>query len=62
MIPAHTQNPAPVPAGPNPRPAPAPRAIPADPPQTRPKANDPGTPYPSATPKRFRSSASWART
>jgi hypothetical protein len=35
-----------------------PRAIPAVPPQTRPKANDLGTPRPSATPKRFLSSAS----
>jgi hypothetical protein len=37
-----------------------PRAA-APPTQTRPKANDPGTPHPSATPTRFRSSASWAR-
>ena len=50
MIPAHAQNPAPVSAGRIPA-ALRPRAR-ATPPQTRPKANDPGTRYPSATPER----------
>jgi hypothetical protein len=48
MIPAPPQNPASP--GPLRRP-PRRRGLPHS--QTRPKANDPGTPYPSATPKRF---------